>query len=61
VGFQIFLAFSVCFLKAQRFIKLNENSETSKKNLKTISGSSPIFDLSSYNTFGRTQAGMKSL
>jgi hypothetical protein len=60
-GLQIFLAFSVFFLKAQRFIKLNENSETSRKNLKTICGSSPIFALSNYATFGRTQSGVKSL
>jgi hypothetical protein len=40
--------------KHSSFITLNEKSETEKKNLKTMSGS-PIFALSSYTTFGKTQ------
>jgi hypothetical protein len=43
--------------KHSGFIKINEKSETEKKNLKTIRDSSPILALSNNSTFGQTQTG----
>jgi hypothetical protein len=40
------------------FIKLKYDLETLLKNLKALSGSSPVFVLSKYTIFGQTQTGV---
>jgi hypothetical protein len=50
-----FRHFQFGFPQHSSFIKLNEKLDTLKKNLKTISSSSPIFALSNNAAFGQTQ------
>jgi hypothetical protein len=50
-------AFSIHFLKARHFIKLNQKSEVQEKNLKTTSGSSYVLDLSTHINSSQVQTG----